>query len=349
MATHHILRRIHNPPNEFQSMHLDWSDFLEDGLPPKTKLELFEDQSRTILSKNDSPDIAFDYSINPYRGCFHGCAYCYARPSHQYLDFGAGTDFERKILIKKKAPELLLQAFNKPSWKGDLIVFSGNTDCYQPLESHFGLTKRCLEICLDYQNPAFIITKSTLVERDAELISELHKISHCPVVVSIPFMNKEHARAIEPYVPSPNRRFKVIEHLVRAGCVVGVNVAPIIPGLTDSDAPQILKRAKSAGATFFGTTLLRLPSPLNHVFEERIRALLPLRADKIIHQLKECRDGKLYNSKFGKRMKGEGQRWHTIMNLIEESAKRLGFSSYPSAPKPSQFKRPNNTPQLSLF
>ena len=198
-------------------------------------LEVFEDHTRTILSRNDSPDVGFDWSVNPYRGCFHACAYCYARPSHEYLSFGAGTDFERKIVVKKHAPELLREAFDAPKWRGELVIFSGVTDCYQPLEASYRLTRGCLEVCAEYRNPAGIITKAPLIERDIDVLQELARVAHLSVMVSVPFWDEAKARAIEPFVTTPVRRMRTIERLARAGVRVGVMVAPIIPGLNDED------------------------------------------------------------------------------------------------------------------
>jgi len=199
-----MLRRLPlaNPIHRWQRDHVEY----EPGEAPEVGLEIYEDASKGILSENDSPDLSFRYSINPYRGCAHGCAYCYARPSHEYLGFGSGTDFERKLLVKLHAPELLAAAFERKSWHGELLVLSGNTDCYQPIEARYELTRRCLEVCRDYRNPVHIITKSTLVERDIDVLSELHAVASVAISVSVTFWDAEVARAIEPYVPAPRRR-----------------------------------------------------------------------------------------------------------------------------------------------
>ena len=238
---------VSNPPNPWQVSTVDYL-----GEPPDTGLIVYEDHTKEILSKNDSPDVPFTWSVNPYRGCFHGCAYCYARPTHEYLGFGAGTDFERKIVVKPHAGALLRDTFERKSWKGENIVFSGVTDCYQPLEASYGLTRACLEVCLDYRNPVGIITKSPLVERDIPLLVELGKVATVHVCVSIPFWNESNARKIEPYVTTPVRRMKTVERLAKAGISVTVMVAPIIPGLNDEDIPDILSAAKDAGATGAG-------------------------------------------------------------------------------------------------
>jgi DNA repair photolyase len=329
------LHVVSNPPNPWHATSVDWV-----GEPPGTALEVFEDRSRSILAKNESPDVPFTYSINPYRGCYHGCAYCYARPTHQYLDFGAGTDFERKLVTKPAAAALLREAFQKKSWTGEMIAFSGNTDCYQPLEASLHLTRACLEVCLEHRNPVGVITKSTLIERDVDLLVALAREAHCTITISLPFWDAEVARAIEPYVPSPKRRLAVIEALAAAGLWVGVNVAPIIPGLNDHDAPTILAEARRAGARSYGVTMLRLPGPVEQVFEERLRALLPLKAERVLHQIEACRGGRRSDPRFGARMSGSGARWEVIERMIEAHAARLGFERPPRPPSPSTFRRP---------
>src|SRR5947207_10147842 len=213
-----VPRPISNPPNPWLSTEVE---YLEE-IPP-AELEVYEDHTREILAHNDSPDVGFSYSVNPYRGCFHACAYCYARPSHEYLSMGAGTDFDRKIVVKLRAAELLRAAFSKKSWRRETVVFSGVTDCYQPLEASYRLTRACLEVCVAFTNPAAIITKSALVERDVDVLAELGRVASAFVTVSIPFWDPERARAIDPYVATPARRLRVIETLARAGLAVGVN------------------------------------------------------------------------------------------------------------------------------
>lgn len=345
MTDRSVLRRLSNPDNPFHAAAVEW----DVELPPKVRLQVFDDGSRTIVSKNDSPDLPFSFSVNPYRGCFHGCAYCYARPTHHYLDFGAGTDFERKLVIKRDAPQLLRKRFAQRSWRGELVLFSGNTDCYQPLEAVHGLTRACLEVCLELRNPVSIITKGAVIERDLDLIGALSREAYATVTVSLPFIDPQHARAVEPYVPSPARRLQTIERLAEAGIAVGVNVAPLIPGLNDAEAPAILRAARAAGATFYGTTMVRLPAPVDRVFEQRIRETLPLRADRILNQIEACRGGKRTDGRFGARMRGQGQRWDVIEAMVKTHARRLGFSAPPSVPDPSPFRRPAAGGQIDLF
>jgi DNA repair photolyase len=343
------LRPVANPPNPYASSEIEYLD----GENPGARLEVYEDHTRQILSKNDSPDVGFTWSVNPYRGCFHACAYCYARPSHEYLSFGAGSDFDRKIVVKPHAPELLREAFDKRTWRGETVVFSGVTDCYQPLEASYRLTRGCLEVCTEYKNPVGIITKSPLIERDVDVLVELSKVTSARVTISVPFWDPAKARAIEPYVATPLRRIHAIERLAKAGIAVGVNVAPIIPGLNDEEIGDILHAARAAGAAWAGRVLLRLPGPVKDVFEERVRAALPLRAEKILRRVKDTRGGKMYDARFGVRGVGEGPYADAIHALFEGTAKKLGFETREMGSEeeePQTFARPERPgSQLELF
>lgn len=339
------LARVDNPPNPWASTDIDWI-----GEPPPARLEVFHDRTREILSVNDSPDIPFRYGVNPYRGCFHGCAYCYARPTHEYLSFGAGTDFERKIVVKPDAPALLEARFRRRDWRGELICFSGNTDCYQPLEAAYRLTRACLEVCAAWRNPVGIITKSPLVERDIDVLRTLAAEGHVGVTISVPFADPRHARALEPYVPPPARRIEAIRRLAAAGIPVGVNVAPVIPGLSDSQMVEVLERAREAGAAWAGTILVRLPGPVAGVFERRLRQALPDRADRVLRRIAEARGGRLNDPRFGRRMRGEGQYADTVRALFEQTCRRLGYGDPPPVPDPSPFRPPPRPgQQLALF
>jgi DNA repair photolyase len=316
------LRPVSNPPNPWLSSEVE---YLPDEMP-EARLEIFEDHTRSILATNDSPDVGFDFSVNPYRGCQHACAYCYARPGHEYLSFGAGTDFDRKIVVKPRAPELLREAFDKKSWKGDVVVFSGVTDCYQPLEASYRLTRGCLEVCADYRNPVGIITKAPLIERDIDVLVRLNEVARVGISVSVPFWDPEHARAIEPQVATPQRRIKTIARLAAAGLDVGVNVAPVIPGLGDADIAEILTAAAAAGAKRAAFIFLRLPGPVAPVFVERVRANLPLRAERILSRVREARKGKLNDARFGTRMEGEGPYAEAAYALFDKTCKKLGLN-----------------------
>ena len=339
------LRPLANPPNPWAASEVEYLE----GEAPIAGLEVYEDGTRGILAHNDSPDVGFAWSVNPYRGCFHACAYCYARPSHEYLSFGAGTDFERKIVVKKNAPLLLREAFDAPKWEGDLVAFSGVTDCYQPLEASYKLTRGCLEVCAEYRNPVAVITKAPLVERDIDVLQELARVAHVNVSVSIPIWDEAHARAIEPFVTTPVRRMRTVERLARAGLRVGVMVAPIIPGLNDEDMGDVLRAAKDAGASWAGTVLLRLPGSVKDVFEDRLRAALPLRAERVLRRVRETRGGKMYDSRFAVRGHGEGPYAEAIRSLFERTARTLGLSTGCVAGEeaPKTFRRPRG--QLGLF
>jgi DNA repair photolyase len=336
---------VENPASRFQQFVVDY----DPGETPDAEYHLFDDDTRRVLSENSSPDIGFRYSLNPYRGCLHGCAYCYARPTHEYLGFGAGSDFERKIVVKRRAPELLREAFERKNWQGELIVFSGNTDCYQPIEQRLGLTRGCLSVCAEYRNPVHVITKGTLVERDIDVLSDLAVNASAGVTISIPFLDAETARAIEPYAPPPARRFEALRRLSAAGIPVSVNVAPLIPGLNDHELVPILEAASEAGATSAGLVPLRLPGAVEEVFVTRLEQLLPLRANKVLTRVREMRGGKLYDSRFGARMRGEGRYLDTVFALFDVTKRRLGMDR-PEVNEPrSTFRRPSRSPQLSLF
>lgn len=269
---------------------------------------------------------------------------CFARPTHEYLSLGAGSDFERKIVVKKNAAALLREAFDKKKWQGELVVFSGITDCYQPLEAKLQITRACLEVCVQYKNPAGFITKSPVIERDVELLAELARVSHCRVSVSIPFWDPGTAKAMEPFVTTPQRRMKIVETLAKAGVPVGVSVSPIVPGLNDENIGDVLKAASDAGASHAFYVLLRLPGAVKEVFETSLRAKLPLRAEKVLRRLREAHSGKLYDSRFGIRGSGQGVYAETIAALFERTARRYALrhdeSGAEKEPPPSKFERP---------
>jgi DNA repair photolyase len=278
---------------------------------------------------------------------------CYARPSHEYLSMGAGTDFDRKIVVKPEAPRLLREAFEKKSWKGELVVFSGVTDCYQPLEASYRLTRGCLEVCAEYANPVGIITKAPLIERDLDVLIKLAQVAKVSVSISVPFWDPEKARAIEPFVATPERRVRAIAKLAAAGIDVGVMCAPMIPALGDEEIPKVLEAAAAAGAKHAGFVFLRLPGSVKAVFEERVRAALPLRADHILSRVREARGGKLYDSRFGTRGRGEGPYAEQARALFETTARKFGLSTGCAAARAvsdTTFRRPpKRNDQLSLL
>ena len=329
------MRPVHNPPNPWQSTDVEWL-----GPPPEDELEVFEEEAKSILSKNDSPDIPFRWSLNPYRGCFHGCAYCYARPTHQYLGFGAGTDFERRIVVKVNAPELLRRHLRRRSWGGETIVFSGVTDCYQPIEASYRLTRRCLEVCAEYRQPVGIITKGALVERDVDVLAELAGYGAATVFVSVPFADEADSRRIEPFAGSPARRLRALRVLSDAGVPTGVSVSPLIPGLNDHQIPAVLRQAHEAGARYAFHVLLRLPAEVEQVFTERLRAAFG-RADKVLSLLAAMRGGDTKDARFHTRMRGAGPRYRIIADLFAQAARAAGLEPppSPSSPASSPFRR----------
>lgn len=322
------LRRIDNPPNPYETRHAEWLE-----PPPLAKLEVYEESARSILSRNDSPDLPFTWSVNPYRGCQHACAYCYARRTHEYLGYGAGTDFETKLIVKPNAPELLAEAFSHKRWKGESVHFSGATDCYQPLEAAYQITRRCLEVCVSFRNPAMVVTKGFLVVRDAGVLADLNRCAGAGVNVSIPFADAEACRLIEPQAPPPARRFEAIRRLRDAGVPVGVMVSPIIPGLTDHEVPRILEQAAEAGARWASCTPLRLPGSVEAVFVGRLREHMPLRADRVLNRLRDIRGGRLSDSRFGSRFRGTGPYWDSVLALFELNRKALGLEKGPPRAK----------------
>jgi DNA repair photolyase len=341
--TEHMISKVDNPPSRFETTHIEWED------APKSVLQLYADDSKSILSANNSHDVPFKYSVNPYRGCFHGCTYCYARPSHEYLGFGSGTDFERRILVKYRAAQLLENAYQKSSWKGEAVCFSGNTDCYQPVEYNLGITKQCLEVCLRYRNPVGIITKSTMILRDIDLLAELHRKAHCRVIVSIPFMDARIARAIEPAAPPPKRRLAVVRALSDAGIPVGVSLGPMIPGLNDRDIPAILKSSYDAGARSAWLIPVRLVGPVAAIFESKLREKLPEHADRVMRSIRRMRGDDLGGGGVGRRMQGGGEAWASTMKLFDVWRSRLGFTGLADVPVPSPFRIPGHGQQTNLF
>jgi DNA repair photolyase len=326
-------RRVDNPPNPWEKTRVEWAEWAEwIGPPPEAPLEVYEEEVRSILSSNDSPDLGFTFSVNPYRGCQHACAYCYARPTHQYLSFGAGTDFDTKIVVKINAPELLARELASRRLRGETVVFSGVTDCYQPLEASYGLTRKLLEVCLARRQKVAIISKSALLRRDVELLAELHRAAGVEVTLSIPFADDAVGRAIEPFAAAPRMRFETLHVLAEAGIPCGVAIAPLIPGLNDCDVAKILRRARAAGATSAFMVLLRLPAEVEPVFRKRLVEAFPLRAKRVLAALGDMRAGSIEESRFGARMHGVGERWKSVRQLFELECKRLSLATTREAP-----------------
>ena len=310
-------------PNRFERLHLEL-DVIEENQPHAVPTEFLVDDSRTVLAKNDSPDIGFQYSLNPYRGCEHGCIYCYARPTHEYLGFSAGLDFETRILVKKDAPHLLEGAFQRPTWNPQVVALSGNTDCYQPVERRLQLTRRCLEVFLAYRNPVAIITKNELVTRDLDILAELAALDLVHVSLSITSMDAELTGVMEPRTSRPRRRLRAIESLAARNIPVGVTVAPLIPGLNDQAIPEILAAAAAAGARWASYAMIRLPGAVEPLFVEWLQRHLPSQASKIEARLRSVRGGS--KNRFFSRMRGEGRFAALVADLFALSRRRHGLT-----------------------
>ena len=343
-----------NPPNRFEEISLvagdDDSRFFPDEDPTKRKVEtkFYIDTSKTILAKNDSPDIPFTYSLNPYRGCEHGCIYCYARPSHEYLGFSSGLDFETKIMVKQDAPELLRETFMKKRWVPQVIALSGNTDCYQPIERKLKLMQRCLEVFLEFRNPVSIVTKNVLIMRDIDVLKELASLKLVSVLISMTTLNQELTRKMEPRTSSPAKRLETIEFLAMNSILVGVNVAPIIPGLNDEEIPAILREASSRGAKFAGYIMLKLPFAVKELFTEWIEREVPERAGKVLSKIKQVRGGKLNDPRFSIRMRGTGEIAEVINKLFHVSCKKYHLNEEEFELSISNF-RPHMGRQIEMF
>jgi DNA repair photolyase len=316
-----------NPANRFERLHLDLGDVEDegDGHVPPVPTELYRDATRTALAENDSPDIGFRFSLNPYRGCEHGCIYCYARPSHEYLGFSAGLDFERKLMVKQDAPRLLRAALASPRWQPQVIALSGNTDCYQPVERRLGITRACLEVLAEFRNPVSVITKSALVTRDLDLLGELARHGAAQVFLSITTLDADLARRMEPRAASPERRLQALAAVAAAGIRVGAMIGPVIPGLNDHEIPAILERAAAAGAQSASWAMVRLASPLDQLFSDWLEKHFPDRAARVLGRIRECRGGKLNDSRFRIRQRGIGAYAEQIRDLFAVSARRRGL------------------------
>lgn len=337
-----------NPKNRFYRRAVELDPEAADPEEPLPRTQFLKDAARTIIATHDSPDVGFEASVNPYRGCEHGCVYCYARPFHEFLGFSAGLDFETKILVKEDAPELLRKELASTRWRPRTLAMSGVTDPYQPVERRLGLTRRCLEVLAEFRNPVAVVTKNHLVTRDADVLAGLASHRAAAVVVSLTTLDRELARKMEPRTSTPARRLAAIEALAEAGVPVGVNVAPVIPGLTDHEIPAILKAAARAGATFAGHVLVRLPHAVKELFEAWLEQHFPDRKEKVLHRIREVRDGALNDPKFGSRMEGSGAYAEQIHALFRLGCRKAGISGGHPELSTAAFRRPPG-PQLMLF
>ena len=336
----------YDPPNRFETVHIEMDPRDRAGERPRT--EFLADATRSIVARNDSPDLRFGASLNPYRGCEHGCVYCYARPTHEYLGFSSGLDFERRILVKRQAPQLLRQTLSSPSWRPQVIAISGVTDAYQPVERRLRLTRGCLAALRDFRNPVAIVTKNHLVTRDVDILAELaeHRCVH--VWISVTTLRNELQRVMEPRTSVPGRRLAAIRCLSDAGIPVGVFVAPLIPGLTDEEMPAILQAAAVAGARHASFLLLRLPMGVADHFVDWLDAHFPDRKDKVLGRIREVRGGRLNNSDFHRRFRGEGEYADQLAGLFAAAARKAGLDKGPPPLSTAGFRRDGGV-QADLF
>ncbi len=332
-----------NPANRFEPIEVE----REEPGPDRVPTIYLRDTSRSIIATNDSPDVGFEASINPYRGCEHGCIYCYARPTHEYLGFSAGLDFETKILVKEDAPALLREELSRKSWEPKTIAISGVTDPYQPIERRLGITRGCISVLAEFRNPVGIITKNHLVTRDADLLAEMSAWNGTRVFLSVTSLDPDVHRTMEPRTSTPELRLDAIRTLSDAGVPVGVMVAPVVPGLTDHEMPAILKAARDAGAQWAGFVVLRLPWAVAPLFEKWLEENFPDRKDKVLNRVRDLRGGKLYDAQWGIRGRGQGIFAEQIEALFDVTCRKLGLNEKDYDLETEHFRRV--TAQASLF
>ena len=340
-----------NPESRFQRLNYvqqhfetaeEWEKFKEQ------KTEYFLDDSKKVVNKISSPDVGMDFSVNPYQGCEHGCIYCYARNTHEYWGYSAGHDFESKIIIKKNAPDLLRRTFDKKSWQPAVISLSGNTDCYQPIERKMKLTRQLLEVCLEYRNPVGIITKNALVLRDLDILQELAQQKLVRVYTSITGMDEGLRQLLEPRTSTYKTRLKIVETCAGKGIPTGVMVAPLIPGLNDHQLFPVLKAASEAGALWAGYTVVRLNGAVALLFRDWLQKTMPDRAEKVWHHIQGCHGGQVNDSRFGKRMRGDGHMAQIIKQQFALYCKKLALNEKEKSFDLTKFQRPHKG-QLNLF
>lgn len=343
---------VSNPDNRYEQWSREWVD---DGwgsleqLPESVPTTLVQDASRTVISYNQSPDMGFDRSINPYRGCEHGCVFCYARPTHAWLGLSPGLDFETRLSYKPDAADVLRAELAKSSYRCRPIALGVNTDAYQPVERKLGITRAVLEVLQECGHPVTLVTKSALIERDIDILSAMAQRNLASVAISIVTLDRSIARTLEPRAAAPQRRLETVRRLSDAGIPVCVLAAPVIPVLTDGELETILKQAREAGAADAAYVLLRLPLEVKGLFEEWLRAHAPLKAEHVMNRIRDCRGGREYDARFGQRMTGTGQYAELLGQRFRVAWKRLGFARQPALDT-TQFRRPNrNEAQYELF
>ena len=336
-----------NPVNRFESIVYERDCEADPDADPAPITQFLRDTTKSIISRNDSPDVGFSASVNPYRGCEHGCVYCYARPTHEFLGMSAGLDFETKILVKENAPELLRAELSEPGWKPQPLALSGVTDCYQPIERKLQITRRCLEVLCEFRNPTIIITKNRLVTRDIDLLRQLTEYDAASVAVSVTSLDRGLQRDLEPRTSTPENRLQAIRELSAARIRVSVMIGPVIPGLNDHEIPAILKAAADAGAAGAGYVVLRLPFAVKALFEQWLEMHRPLAKDKILNAIRSLRSGNLNDPRFNTRMRGEGPVADQIKQLFEISKRRYGLDGVRHPLSVEAFRRPG--PQMRLW
>lgn len=337
-----------NPPNRFAPLRIEADPDTFDSEERPVTTQFFLDDTQSILSRNDSPDIPFTFSVNPYRGCEHGCIYCYARPTHEYLGFSSGLDFETRILVKTKAPDLLRRTLSSPSWKPQPIAMCGVTDPYQPVERRLQLTRGCLEVLAECRQPVTLVTKNLLVTRDLDWLRQLAGHEAVCVMISLTTLNEELRRTMEPRTSPPQARLAAIRQLAASGVPVGVLLSPVIPGLTDHEIPRLLEASAAAGARWAGYVPLRLPLAVESLFMDWLSRHYPLHQEKVLARLREMRDGRLNDPSFGNRMTGTGVFAERLNQWFEISRRRAGLGAEAPPLSSAWFRRPRDR-QLDLF
>lgn len=337
-----------SPGNRFERFAVEsddgaWEEIVAtdpEFTPRRPRTEIFDDDTQSIISTNRSPDIGFDHSLNPYRGCEHGCSYCYARPYHEYLGFDCGLGFETKIVAKRNAPDLLERTLAKPTWKPVPLACSGVTDCYQPIERDLRITRGCLEVLAKARNPVGIVTKNDLVLRDLDLLSELARHGAVVVVLSVTTLDASLAGRMEPRASRPAARLAAVRELADAGVPVGISMAPLIPGLNDHEIPAVMKAAADHGATFASGTVLRLPYQVKDIFSGWLARHFPDRKETVLGRVRELRGGRLNDAGFGTRMSGTGPMAEQIRKMLDVAKRRHGLDQPRSPLSIAAFRRP---------
>jgi DNA repair photolyase len=339
---------LFNPPNRFEPLHLEPDEDWNSEESPLPRTQFFKDLSNSLVTYNDSPDVGFEASINVYRGCEHGCIYCYARPFHEYLGFSSGLDFESKIMVKENAPKLLREELASPKWKPKVVAMSGVTDCYQPVERKLKLTRQCLEVFAEFRNPVAIVTKNNLVTRDIDVLAKLAEVNATAVFISITTLDSELRKVMEPRTSPPAARLAAVRALATAGIPVGVLMAPVVPGLTDHEIPKLVEAVAEAGAKYAGYVTLRLPYAVSPLFEAWLGEHFPDRKEKVLNRLRAMRGGKLYDAKFGSRMRGEGIFADQIEKMFDVACRKAGIGDASPNLSTAAFRRPGGK-QLELL